>query len=227
MSGEQDLDPPSGMRGRVFCTENNRPFTFVLNTLSKCSSVIWPSGANSPPPVDNPAAEGMGSEVAHVIEDGAVDIAGRPAPNWAGTAGATGTRTLADATSARDIGYVGIMKDMNRKHLLLLGPPSVAVAVMLSALALLWSPHPGVTKANFDRIEEGMTNAEVEQLLGGTGLPFHGFAHHEPPRTFVWEGDDGSVVFVEFTDNSVMSKKWEPSTESITDRLRRWLHLPK
>jgi hypothetical protein len=130
-------------------------------------------------------------------------------------AGAAGTRALANATGARVCGSIGIMKDMNRKHLLLLGPLSVAVAVTLSALALLWWPHPGVTKA------------EVEQLLGGTGLPFHGFAHQNPPRTFVWEGEDGSIAFVEFTDNSVISKKWEPSTESIADKLRRWLHLPK
>jgi hypothetical protein len=118
------------------------------------------------------------------------------------------------------------MEAMTRKHLLLLAPLPLAVAVTLAALALR-PPRPGVTKANFDRIQDGMTKAEVERLLGGTGLPFHGFANQEPLRTFVWSGDDGSIAFVEITDNSVVSKQWRPSTESITDKLRRWLHLPK
>jgi hypothetical protein len=118
------------------------------------------------------------------------------------------------------------MEAMSRKHMFLLAPLPLAVAVTLGALAIL-PPHPGVTKANFDRIQKTMTKAEVELLLGGTGLTFHGFAHHEPPRTFVWSGDDGSVVFVEITDNSVITKKWGPSTESITDKIRRWLHLRK
>ena len=40
-------EEPLPSNGSAFCTANNRPRTFVLNVLSKCSSVISPSLANS------------------------------------------------------------------------------------------------------------------------------------------------------------------------------------
>src|SRR5207302_6038183 len=44
------IEPPSLSSGRAFCTVNNVPFTLMLNSLSKCSSVILPRGANSATP---------------------------------------------------------------------------------------------------------------------------------------------------------------------------------
>ena len=41
---------PSLSNGNAFCTVNRVPFTLVLNVSSKCCSVIWPSGENSPTP---------------------------------------------------------------------------------------------------------------------------------------------------------------------------------
>ena len=82
--------------------------------------------------------------------------------------------------------FIRLRLVVTKKRLILIAAlPLVIVAVTLGVLAML-PPGPGVTKANFDRIEKGMTLAQVELLLGGTGLPFHGFAHHNPPRTFVW-----------------------------------------
>jgi hypothetical protein len=92
-------------------------------------------------------------------------------------------------------------------------------------LALL-PPHTGVTKEKFDRIEIGMTVAEVETILGGTGLPFHG-SDRMHLETFVWPDDDGSLAFIDVSDNLVTNKKWQPSNETILDKLRRWLHIPK
>jgi hypothetical protein len=40
---------------------------------------------------------------------------------------------------------------------------SVAVLIHFA----IWSARPGVTGANFARLEVGMTQAEVEELLGG------------------------------------------------------------
>ena len=40
-------DEPLARSGRAFWTANKRPRTFVLNVLSKCSSVISPNAANS------------------------------------------------------------------------------------------------------------------------------------------------------------------------------------
>lgn len=85
--------------------------------------------------------------------------------------------------------------------------------------ALLMSNGPGVTKANFDRIEEGMTLQEVEQIFGRPGKYTWG--------GYYWETDDGARAFVVFAFNgdSAGQKNWESSTESPLDKLRRWLHL--
>lgn len=87
--------------------------------------------------------------------------------------------------------------------------PWLAVAVVVAGAAgyLAWShsrpaaftPTPsGVTRANFERIEVGMTEAEVERILGGppgvytnrpdiqaqSGISFRRF----------WYGDEGNIV---------------------------------
>lgn len=95
-----------------------------------------------------------------------------------------------------------------------------------AVLLVMLDDRPGVTKANVDRLQDGMKMEEVEQILGGPGLPFHGFAARQLSSTFVWSGVDGSMVLVEVVDQSVIGKIWRPSTESVLARLRRWLHLP-
>src|SRR5262249_5961861 len=44
------IDPPSAKRGNAFCTVKSSPLTLMLKTLSKCSSVIDPSGVNAATP---------------------------------------------------------------------------------------------------------------------------------------------------------------------------------
>jgi hypothetical protein len=44
------IEPPSFIRGRAFCTVNSVPLILMLKSLSKCSSVIFPIGANSATP---------------------------------------------------------------------------------------------------------------------------------------------------------------------------------
>jgi hypothetical protein len=111
-----------------------------------------------------------------------------------------------------------------RRSLLLVGIIVAFVAVSLVVLATM-ATGPGVTKANFDRVEIGMTLSEVEQILGGPGVPFQGFVNQ--PSTLVWSHEDGAMAFVEAKDQTVASKTWHPSRETLTDKLRRWLHLPK
>jgi hypothetical protein len=116
---------------------------------------------------------------------------------------------------------------MAKKRLLLIAGLLASIACMvLVALALL-PPRAGVTKEKFDRIEIGMTVVEVETILGGTGQPFHGFANKKHLETFVWPDDDGSLAFIDVSENLVTDKKWQPSPEKILDKLRRWLHIPK
>src|SRR5260221_14731479 len=44
------IELPSFSSGKAFCTVNNVPFTLMLNSLSKCSSVMFPKGENSARP---------------------------------------------------------------------------------------------------------------------------------------------------------------------------------
>ena len=61
------------------------------------------------------------------------------------------------------------MQAMTRKkRLLLIASLPLAIVVTLGVLAQL-PPRPGVTRANFDRIEKGMTLAQVEEIFGKEG----------------------------------------------------------
>jgi hypothetical protein len=53
-----------------------------------------------------------------------------------------------------------------KKRLLLIASMPLAIVVILGVLVML-TTRSNVTKANYDRIHEGMTRAEVEQIFGG------------------------------------------------------------
>ncbi len=94
------------------------------------------------------------------------------------------------------------------------------------AIPALQPPGPGVTKANFDRIGNGMSEVDVAALLG------------RPTRRSDYTDDQG-IVFgywysgnddfasVVFRDGRAVQWEWVESTESIPDKLRRWLSLPR
>ena len=111
---------------------------------------------------------------------------------------------------------------MTKKRLLLVAAVPLTIAVTLGVLAML-RPSPGVTKANFDRIEKGMTRAEVEQIFGRESIRWDGLA--EKGEGFHWMARDGSSALVMFVDECVTEKQWSDSNETILDKLRRWLHL--
>jgi hypothetical protein len=106
-----------------------------------------------------------------------------------------------------------------RKRYFIVAALFASLASVWFIAALLMSNAPGVTKANFDRIEEGMTLQEVEQIFGRPGKYTWG--------GYSWQADDGARAFVVFAFNgdSAGHKNWENSTESPLDKLRRWLHL--
>ena len=110
---------------------------------------------------------------------------------------------------------------VTKKRLLLLAFLPLVIVVTLGVLAIL-PPSPGVTKANFDRIEKGMTKAEVEEIFGGKGELFH----EDDKALMYWDADDGSLALIRFVDNCVPDKTWYDSDETILGKLRRWLHLP-
>jgi hypothetical protein len=55
---------------------------------------------------------------------------------------------------------------MTRRRVLLLGPVAVA-AVMATTIWLTWPPPSAISPENAATLKEGMTLAEVEQILGG------------------------------------------------------------
>jgi hypothetical protein len=90
------------------------------------------------------------------------------------------------------------------------------------------SQRPGVTKANFDRIKEGMTRAEVEGVLGKCEVWPTAITVGGGILSFEkWKGDDGARANLVLFDGIVAGdpKTWTPSTETITEKLCRWLRL--
>ena len=110
---------------------------------------------------------------------------------------------------------------MTKNRLILLASVPLTFAVTLGVLAML-PPGPGVTKANFDRIREGMTYDEVEHILGQEGI------HRERREAvlYYWEADNGSQAWIQFQgDFCVVEKRWHDSDETFFDKIRRWLRL--
>lgn len=104
------------------------------------------------------------------------------------------------------------------------GVLAACVVLVLALLATL-PFRAGVTKANYDRIEEGMTLAEVQTIFGNEGVIFYGY----PTRTefaYCWENEDHSCAILFFDDNRevVEKAKWSDATESIGDKIRRLIH---
>ncbi len=112
-----------------------------------------------------------------------------------------------------------------KKKWWIIGFATLAIAGGLAvAIPMLQPPRPDVTKANFDRIEDGMTEQDIEAISG----PSRGIwkAFQDPScrqQSDCWERDDGAAAYVDFFDGRVSYKRWTESTETITDKLRRWL----
>jgi hypothetical protein len=109
-----------------------------------------------------------------------------------------------------------------KKRLILISTLLLAIAVTLGVFAML-PAGPGVTKANFDRIHEGMTKAEVEKIFGREGKEG---ARSGVETSFLWAADDGRwSTNIWFANNCVTEKHWHNSDEPIFKRIRRLLHL--
>jgi hypothetical protein len=86
---------------------------------------------------------------------------------------------------------------------------------------------PGVTKANFDRIEYGMKKAEVEEIFGNDGVPML-LGGEEVKGERFWDGEDGLGAHITFSNERVDGKFWcpDPEKETILGKIRWRLHLP-
>ena len=112
-----------------------------------------------------------------------------------------------------------------RRYLISAGLLAACVGLALGVLAML-PPRPGVTKANFDRIKNGMTLTELEAIFGGEPNQFV-FSSKGTCIGRGWIGPDEAYVYLTVSNESVTEKQWFVSTETFAERLRRWLHLAK
>ncbi len=102
----------------------------------------------------------------------------------------------------------------------------MCVCLALGVLSMI-PRGPGVTKANFDRIEYGMAKAEVEEIFGNKGVPMLLGGKVVKGERF-WYGEDGLGAHVTFSNECVDGKFWcpDPEKETILGKIRRWFHLP-
>ena len=115
---------------------------------------------------------------------------------------------------------------MRRRMLLVVGAMAVIGCAALVVLLTL-PPRPGITQANYDRIELGMTWVEVEQRFGEKGRLTEWTRDGEEIRQarLMWEAEDGSCcAVISIEDDRVIAKSWW-ATESFLNKIRRWLRL--
>jgi len=115
--------------------------------------------------------------------------------------------------------------------LLILVVVAVAVATPLIIAGIPTGPAP--TKANLDKVLEGMTMPEVEAILGHdrilgyvSGSLFSMSSQHD------WVASDGARASVTFSGGidstfRVCSKEWTPSNETIAEKVQRWVRLSR
>ena len=110
---------------------------------------------------------------------------------------------------------------MTKKRLLLIGGFLVACICLPLGVAAMLPSGPNVTKANFDRIQQGMAQAEAEGIFGREGKHGKGWGISR-----YWVADDGSWAIIWLIDDCVTDKHWQDSNETFLNKIRRWLHLP-
>jgi outer membrane protein assembly factor BamE (lipoprotein component of BamABCDE complex) len=98
----------------------------------------------------------------------------------------------------------------------------LTASVLVFAIPALVPPTPGITYANYSRIEKGMSRAEVEALLGKP----------KEKSSIIWENADDDLVTVVFDRNGkVESAAWNHwpddrnALQKLMDRLP-WFQKP-
>jgi hypothetical protein len=101
---------------------------------------------------------------------------------------------------------------MTKKRWLLVATCLASLIGLPIVVTALLPPAPGVTQANFDRIEDGMTTAEVEAILGAPSK--HKLPTPAPGEMKIghsrrlWGGGNGQpAVIVVFTEDERVFEK--------------------
>jgi hypothetical protein len=121
---------------------------------------------------------------------------------------------------------------MTKKRLIIIIVALLATIAMTIGVLAMWPSSPGVVRANFHRIENGMTMEEVEAIFEGEPgqqMITQGLAGFpvipDNISAFYWKEEDGSFALVIFRDDRVSDKQWGNSEETVFEKIRRRLHL--
>ena len=103
-------------------------------------------------------------------------------------------------------------------------------------LAVVVTPdnRPGVTKANFDNVQIGMSYEQVQGLLGMNSIEYYGSgSFYSRSKLEAWKADDGAEAQINFLINfrddkgyKVTRMTWVDSTETLWQRIRRRVGFP-
>jgi hypothetical protein len=114
---------------------------------------------------------------------------------------------------------------MTKKHRYLVCAAILAACVCIALGVLALPPQPGVTKANFERIKEGMSLREVKGILGESFIDASPWRIHGN-IALSWSHTDGSLIIIHFNEERVFVREFYQSTETFPEKVRRWLNLP-
>ena len=118
---------------------------------------------------------------------------------------------------------------MRKDRLIWLAAAALLGLGVCAILVTVQFPRSGITRENFDRILDGMTEAEVEAILGGpsgryTDRPMVVVMEGTMFRRW-WIGNEG-IVTIELTFDEpqrVAHKRFDPiPPETLAERCRRW-----
>jgi hypothetical protein len=117
-----------------------------------------------------------------------------------------------------------------RRYRLLLGLGTLVLLELAGWLTVqLLHQRPSMSKANFDRLEEGMTEKEVDDILGTERWNYTPSILSATGLERWWVADDG-MIMLDFAprppleDWQVTHKHYlELPPEPVLDRIRRWL----
>jgi hypothetical protein len=110
---------------------------------------------------------------------------------------------------------------VRRRLLLSLGLLILLALLGLALVVALIPEHPGVTLANFERIEQGMCLSDTIAILGPDVM----LMTTEVSTTGQWRGDMGAIVIIFDDGGRVRHKLWTAYSKPILERLRSWLGL--
>jgi hypothetical protein len=114
---------------------------------------------------------------------------------------------------------------MHRRRLAALALGLLAL-VLMGGFATRWlRPSSPISQANCDRVKDGMSETDVEEILGGPAGNYQ-----VPSGAWVrklWIGRDGTAVVYFDQNDTVRHVHFTPAIprESLLEKIRRWLHL--